>query len=567
MRYYLYKDSEVQGPFAPEELDVVGGISSDCLVCAEDASGRYDSDWRLPTEVQELATANLASSAATAILEGPEGELPELSGAALEMEEWFAKLFEMPPPKASEETDALAGARRQIGELTGQVEALRSRLLELENLQKSKPESQPLPVAAERSGFLAHGAKFTVAEAAEINEEPSSVPLHFSTGRAFRVVTNEPPNPAESEALEVAVPEPGPVPEAHTEPPALEIAVVAPPAAIEPPITMRIAAPESGPTAPALNIPEIPMPSLEPAAPPASSAASVLAPASGGFLGGVLPEAALTPSRANAGVVTPPEADSEDVLARLAKPAEESTTVEKPKGRRFLRGMLIGILGLAALMVLILLFLRNSGSLKSMVNMGADQKPIGAVSDEELKAAPAPQPSSVELPNKAQPPAAGRDMIPDSGQAAIALVKSYPLAGERSSVGQWLSYSFTANPADGNKELWTAGAIDATTYAVEYRLQPGPHSAIKESIAYIFEADITRKTVRGSNQAARQLLAGGEPAKPSGPVKVAKPSRRRFSAKRTRRTKTQPKGVPLLALPADSELLPPAEEGPSSKLP
>ena len=55
--------------------------------------------------------------------------------------------------------------------------------------------------------------------------------------------------------------------------------------------------------------------------------------------------------------------------------------------------------------------------------------------------------------------------------AAEALVKDFPLAGDRGTVAQWLQYSYNASP-DAGKETWSASATGDKGYLVEYRFIP-----------------------------------------------------------------------------------------------
>ncbi|HVA66639.1 MAG TPA: hypothetical protein VNK24_06915 [Elusimicrobiota bacterium] len=141
---------------------------------------------------------------------------------------------------------------------------------------------------------------------------------------------------------------------------------------------------------------------------------------------------------------------------------------------------------------------------------------------------PAPSPAPAASPVSAPPPAAPAQQaaspqtaqtqqqapapISPEAQAAIDLVKSYPLDGNRGTVAQWLQYSFTANPGDDNREEWTAGALSGASYEVQYRVVPGPQSSLPQSISYLFAADADRQTVQGANAAAKQLLSGGQSA-------------------------------------------------------
>ena len=55
MRYWVYKDSQILGPLAKEDLGLAGGVRPETLVCAEDSAGRMDADWRCAEEIEELS--------------------------------------------------------------------------------------------------------------------------------------------------------------------------------------------------------------------------------------------------------------------------------------------------------------------------------------------------------------------------------------------------------------------------------------------------------------------------------------------------------------------------------
>ncbi|MEK7657259.1 MAG: hypothetical protein AAB412_05845, partial [Elusimicrobiota bacterium] len=64
MRYWIYQDCRILGPFPPEDLGSVAGISHDSLVCEEKAAGMAEGDWRQLGAVDELSSALRAGSGA-----------------------------------------------------------------------------------------------------------------------------------------------------------------------------------------------------------------------------------------------------------------------------------------------------------------------------------------------------------------------------------------------------------------------------------------------------------------------------------------------------------------------
>ena len=143
--------------------------------------------------------------------------------------------------------------------------------------------------------------------------------------------------------------------------------------------------------------------------------------------------------------------------------------------------------------------------------------------------------------------------------AAVAAVKDFPLDGERGTVAQWLQFSYSASP-DAGKETWSASETADKTYLVEYRFAPSTRG---DEVRYLFEVDMDRGFVIGKNLDAKSVLAGGprvaEKAKPK--AKPRKPSRKKAPrAARRPAEDVTPKEVPLLPLPTEGDLRPPAED-------
>jgi len=293
----------------------------------------------------------------------------------------------------------------------------------------------------------------------------------------------------------------------------------------------------------------------------------------------------MTMAFSGAAVMPPPTTgpSTQEVLAKLAKPAPAKT--EPPKAPKVRSKAFLFIIGAASAVLVAaawFFLFRDAKGLKTALRMDSDRSPVGAeVSDESAaaakpnSAAPAPPtapqttappataatptPPSAPGPQDSVPaaPAAPAESIRDERPAAITLVKEFPLDGDRGTIGQWLQYSFAATPGAQNEEKWDAGAYEESTYAVKYTVQP----AGQDAITYLFEADAARKTVKGMNTAARELLAGHSPARGRSKAK-ARPAKtkKRTPPRRVAAPAPGPKAVPLLPLPSDAELTPPAED-------
>jgi hypothetical protein len=198
----------------------------------------------------------------------------------------------------------------------------------------------------------------------------------------------------------------------------------------------------------------------------------------------------------------PPNASTQEVLARLAKPADEPTE-EKPRRSRSNLALVAGAGFLVTIMTVAgYFFLRHPKDLKQMAQLDDGRAGVGAelADDNRTTKVPVAPPASAGMTAPA-PVAASAANI----GAAITLVKEFPLSGDRRSVGQWLQYSYSANPGAG-KESWSASETADKTYLVEYRFDPSSPGA--PNVHYLFEADLARGFVSGKNQEASRMLAG-----------------------------------------------------------
>jgi hypothetical protein len=259
---------------------------------------------------------------------------------------------------------------------------------------------------------------------------------------------------------------------------------------------------------------------------------------------------------------------TQEVLARLAKPAPAPAT-EAPKQKRGNKTFLIlgGVL-VVAMAVIGYFSLRHTKDLKQMAELDDGRSSVGYSAVDEgggakppmVKpkplAAPAAAPQAAPAANDAQ--AASQAKL----DAAVAMVKEFPLDGERGTVASWLQYSYSASPGAG-KESWSASETSDKTYLVEYRFTPAARGS--PEIHYLFEADMERGFVIGKNLDGKSMLAGAPRAaeeKPQ-PKPKAKKKAARAPVKRAAKRPAEvapPKEVPLLPLPNEGELRPPAED-------
>lgn len=638
MRYWVYRDAQILGPWAREDLAQEGGLRADTLVSAEGGS----MDWRCAEELADLSglyVSSLAPSPQGPSVDYEYGVLERLQFETLGLEaengEWLAGIFDTSGPRihgaglTAPAADLLASQNR-VRELTDQLNLLTKRVAELEGQQPhewpaigkaapftlpDKPQLRALgpkdqgPGLTERASYPESAPALPAlpsapGEPAQAAEEPSGPEAQtprpgwspavqpakkipkFSPTKSFRragdsegpsaatppVEPQAPPAPAFTfPAAPASAPAPAPLPVAA---PAFEWNVPAPAPAGLPPAPMLAPPPAVFMAPPELQAPPVteppPMPPLT--APPVPSFSGGSAPTPAGLPpmtmsfstggapssspAGASPFGPMTPSPATAGAAQPGPA-TQEVLARLAKPqAAAVTAAPAPKRSQKKFFIIVGALLTGLIVAGGLFFFRNAKDIKTAVDMEGSEAPMGAQPMEDSpipkrpESEPAPQPAAQEpVSPQVAPNAAPQDERP----AAVELVKGYPLYGERGTIGQWLQFSFTADPANGNVEKWDAGAVEASTFLVQYTVQPGGKT-IHEAITYLFEADLIRRTVRGKNPAAVELLSGG-PALQK--VVKKKPAKKRRAAPPAA---VVPKQLPQLPLPSDSELAPPSED-------
>ncbi|MBI5596295.1 MAG: hypothetical protein HY928_09440 [Elusimicrobia bacterium] len=74
MRYWVFGDSRILGPYSREEMAGMEWVHSGTLVCQEGATGVADGDWRAIEGIPELAGLSLAAAAAGSYSGAPDSE-------------------------------------------------------------------------------------------------------------------------------------------------------------------------------------------------------------------------------------------------------------------------------------------------------------------------------------------------------------------------------------------------------------------------------------------------------------------------------------------------------------
>ena len=589
MKYWVYKESRILGPFEKEAVSGFPGLDSGTLVCAGDPVG---GSWMPAGEF-----ADLSGVAAGGV--GPLDDLPSSVGLLDQLQIDCAGLIgddEFPGAFAEELFqdaslkqgfgDALSTrARDKISELTAQLEVMSRQVLELEagktDLTRRLAEkdlelrshgdaiapADPAAVVPEEAPPLAELSQAPPPPPVLFEPPPAPAPepvaapktLSFDKPKSFQIVPTvrsfkilgadeDVPEAAPSSVAEFKVEPVIETPAPGAAAPESVAAVPEPPQPAEPvvPEPAFVPVPVMELVTPPFALPERPQPSIPTPSFPPPNTLNLLQP---------------VPDLASAELVGPPSTASEGadaVAARFAKPElAPATGAAKRQGRSNKTFLIGGGALVTVLMILGVIFMRQpKEDLKQMTTLDDGKAPIGLPADDGDAASP-----RIAKPKLAETSPAAAPLAPPPGPsaehlAAIALVKDFPLDGSRGTIGRWLQYSYTASP-DAGAEEWNASSTGDKTVLVEYRLVSS--AAEGKGALYLFEVD-PNGLVRGKNPEARQMLAGGPPPEaPRAKKKTPKKAGPKRAAKRPAAVE-ESKEVPLLPLPDSGELRPPAED-------
>ncbi|MBI4055306.1 MAG: hypothetical protein HY402_04145 [Elusimicrobia bacterium] len=174
------------------------------------------------------------------------------------------------------------------------------------------------------------------------------------------------------------------------------------------------------------------------------------------------------------------------------------------------------------------------------------------------------QASRSTLPIPEMEPAEGTE--PPSRDAVISFLQNYQLPNDkRRLVALIQSLHVPENSKDFQSD-WSVVLIEAQTFAVQYRLGVSKNQRSAQEFIYLFEVDMNKKSVKGLNKKANELLAGAYPAAPK------KERAQRVARKKTPQAPPPapakeaefilpgiPKNIPEIAEPPTSQPPPPEE--------
>lgn len=534
MKYWIFQNNQVLGPYGPDEMEKISVFSPESLVCPEGRRGTSMGDWQRAGMVPDLSVALVRASssggkASVLSIAGlpPEPTLKDLAqlGSIQEkvavLEEVVLQLQEGLRAKDAELSSVhqeLAGKSREASEIRSeavarvreseelkrQIAGLEERLSSVrqlsETLDKAVEEEKRVESDVEKQGRTLTDLARDVEELRRQLEESKARQAELAAeAAAAATAAAAPPAPA-PRAAEFVPPPSMPVPE--TAPSA--------PSAPRPEPSMEFPASEA------------PLPSFDPGVPTtAASAPQDSAPNFDPMAFGDAASGALAPDL-TATPAAEPEAYGVDTRAPSPPPPA-------PKGKKAL--LIGGVLGIAALGGLAVM----GGYVPGLVK---PQAPA-----EVLEPTPLPPPEPPPAPVVA----------PDPRELAVDFAKAWPLTG-----GRTLERALEdLAPSAGNLSPWMADPLAGSRVQVNYFARSSAPGA--PTIAYEFEVDLEGQTLIGRNAAAKSVLTG-KAAPPPAPPK-AKPVKVKPKAPVKKKAPEEVTLDSLLGGEEDS-LDPPAEESP-----
>lgn len=482
MKYWIFQNNQVLGPYATEDLSRLPSFSAESLVCPEGRKGTSMGDWQRAGMVPDLSVALIKASQTHSV------KTP------------VASLAGLPPEPTLKDLAVLGSLQEKVAMLEDGVlqlqEGLRVKDAELARLHVElagkTQESSEIKKDAEQlrreTEMRRRDAEMLKAETEDFKRQIAELQDRVTKVNALsetvdRAVTDE--KHVEDDVKLQGEKLAGLTSEIEALRGQMRDRLASATASVA--STAPDGLPKSGAALPDMAPPPTfgakpPMPSFEATAPvPATDAPA-----------GMIAFDPLVPQPVEA---EPSPADAGAMDAVIAPPPTPSRKKALVMG---------GVLGIAALASLAYF----SG--KPPIPEPAKSKPAPDLST------PAPMPAPVETPAPAEP-------APDERQAAIDFAKQWSLKSGIT-LGQSLE---TLSPSNGNLSPWMAEPLSSGRVQVNYFARGSAPGA--PTVAYEFEVDLTAKSVSGRNAAAKSVIAGKAAAPPAPkkpkPVKVkAKPA-------------------------------------------
>jgi hypothetical protein len=526
MKYWLFQNNQVVGPFDREDLSRTPGFSSESLVCPEGRKGTQMGDWQRAGIVADLSETLVKLSKVPASVGAADSFLPPepalrdlavlgslqekvsaLEGACARLEEELRekvqeiaqvrKEFEarlQEPQGQNARLDALEGRLSELESLRGEIASAQGKGLEfsqaqsaqalaIEDLKRSLETARDeLGRAIEESGKRQKEALLEASAKWSAAPPPAPEPAAAPEPEPFSI-----PEPSAAPGLE----EPGPAAQRPGEAPAFQ----------ESP-QPGISFPEQSPPPPDFLSPPAPAPgedaSLSLSAPPAPQPAAY-SPGPGEEIPNTVIERPLDLPTPGESAFSPLESLSDQPQAGAGPSAEPDGLVEfsaHPR-KKSSAGKALAFLALLA------------------AAAGAGAAYYLGYFDPFLKKNDAAQAPGAELPDQGNPPLPSETTqkgLPDGAQTAIDVAKSQVPAGAQKSLAELLE---GPNPPPGLSP-WTVERVEGMIFNVHFF----DRSSNDKNPKYNFEVKLGDRTVKALDPSSEALLSGS--AAP--PNKAAEPS-------------------------------------------
>lgn len=514
MKYWLFQNNQVNGPYEPEEISNAAGYGAESLVCAEGHKGTKMGDWQRASAVPELASSL--------------SKIPQLTPSIKISPPANSGTIKLPPDPTVQDLAALGGLQEKISLLERAITNLQ------DNLQKKDGEITSLHNEFQDKSRQSQKAQEELSQKIkELEEKERQVKTELAAKiqelEQKGITTDEklqeisalkdrleapqtaPPPPAPLEEPQPPQQDPlsAPTPEQIFAPPAEAPFAAAP----EPLFGTPIEPPPVSPFETVSPLESVSMPAQEP---PAAAPAPITAPAPAAEFPLSAQETLLaeTSPKVNKPSMTPP---AQPLAASKGKPKSES--------KKFLfifLGLTVTVAVSAYMMGLLPIGPLPRGKI-------ADSSKIpGALTPLTPPASPAnpPQPSGAPAAPAAQRP---EDHEEDLKQSAIEQVKKHASAEKMKTIAEVLEKDLSQ--ADGINP-WIGDKVKENVYKVNF-YSPNPDG---QSQPFEFEADLADKKVTPINEAARIVMEGKKA--PAG--KARKPARLKPQLQKVKQVKTAP---------------------------
>ena len=486
MKYWIFQDNAVSGPYEPEDLVQTPGFSTETLVCPEGRKGTRMGDWQRSSAVPALSASLVkAAQLSSAGRAAPAGNA--YSGPAVPALKDLAMLGSLQEKMVLLE-NAIAQLQKELQSKGAEVLSLQSEVTlrktaEAELQGKAQEFQQRLAALSERQSTLDGAIAAEQSVATEVKGVASSVQeVRTSVDGVSGTVKNlESALELQRRTTAELMVEIQHIKEERAAAPARVHLPPSQPAASEMPLApmsagaslAERAAPEMEPEPAAAPPPFFlgaPAPAPEPMESPAAAFPGV--------------DAAASPAEA-------PEAPPIEPAPAIAPPPAPA----RPKAR--IKSVVLVALGSGFVAAGVIAFYAGLIPIPGHRRTPQSRAPVSDTSPTPAPPPPSPEAQMEEL----------------KGQA-VALVRSWPIEGQGDIVGHRLESSY---PKNGNLSPWMAEKLGDDSFQVNFY---GAKSSAGKPEAYEFQVNLGANSVTPINAAAKALVHGSAAGGPEKKVRV-----------------------------------------------